>query len=177
MKRLMGHPFIVYLKNKTSRKFEYKSDVSSVVRTKKGYSITFNNGRNYNYGADKVQYYPLVSTREDVHIYENRKLNKTYNAVDNYGRYLILRNGDNCSDPIKNNSDIEICEIKKDTQRSASIIDYFKEILGKSGGVSFDFQSDEIEDKNPNQISSEILLKALDGIDVSDSKSALSKYI
>lgn len=28
----MEHRFIVYLKNKTPQKFEYKSDVSSVVR-------------------------------------------------------------------------------------------------------------------------------------------------
>lgn len=173
----MEHTFIVYLKNKTSLKFEYKSDVSSVVRTDKGYSITFNNGGRYTYGADKVKYYPLVSIRKDVRIYEKGQLNKIYNAVNNYGRYLIFRNGDNYSYPIENSSYIEICDIKKDIDKAVSIIDYFKEILGKSGGVSFDIQSDEIENKNPNQISSDILLKALDGIDVSDTRSAFSKYI
>lgn len=173
----MAHQFIVYLKNKTSLKFEYKSDVLSVVRTDKGYSITFTNGKTYNYGADKVQYYPLRSTREDVRIYESGKLNRTYNAVDNYGRYLIFRDGDNCSYPIENNSKIEICDIKIDTKQAESIIGYFKEILSKSGGVSFDFQADEVENKNPNQVSSEILLKALDALDVSDPRSALSKYI
>lgn len=66
----MKQPFIVYLKNKTSQKFEYKSDVSSVVRTGNGYSITFNNGRSYNYGTDKVQYYLFVSTCQSVYIYE-----------------------------------------------------------------------------------------------------------
>ena len=40
----MDHQFIVYLKNKTSLKFEYKSDVSRVVRTDNGYNITFNSG-------------------------------------------------------------------------------------------------------------------------------------
>lgn len=173
----MVRPFIIYLKNKTSLTFECKTDVLSVVRTDKGYNVTFSNGRNYNYGADKVQYYPFVASREGVRIYERGKLNKRYNAVDNYGRYLILRDGDNCSHPIENNSEIEICNIKNDTKRAESIIDYFKEILNKSGGVSFDLQQDEVEDKSPNKVSSEILLKALDAIDLSDSRSALSKYI
>lgn len=173
----MKHPFIVYLKNKTSQKFEYKSDVSSVVRTDKGYSVTFNNERTYNYGVDKIKYYPFISSRKNVRIYENGKLNKTYNAVDNYGRYLIFRNGDNYSYPIENNFEIEVCDIKKDTKQTESIIDYFKEILSKSGGVSFEFQSDEVKNKNLNQISSEILLKALDDIDISDPRSAFSKYI
>jgi len=90
----MDHQFIVYLKNKTSLKFEYKSDVSRVVCTDTGYSITFNNGKSYNYGTDKVQYYPLVSRREDVRIYQSGKLNDRYNTVDNYGRYLIFRDKD-----------------------------------------------------------------------------------
>ena len=120
----MEYRFIIYLKNKTSQKFEYKSDVSSVVCTDKGYSITFNNGRNYNYGADKVQYYPFVSSRKDVRIYENGKLNKIYNAVDNYDRYLILRNGDNYSYPIENSSDIEICDVKQSVEQAGSIIEY-----------------------------------------------------
>lgn len=173
----MRQPFIVYLKNKTSQKFEYKRDVSFIARTNQGYSITFNSGRSYNYGADKVQYYPFVSSRENVHIYENGKLNKNYNAVDNYGRYLIFRAGDNCSYPIENNSKIEICDMKKDTKQAKTIIDYFKEILSESGGVSFDFPWDEDENNDPNQTSSEILLKALDGINISDSRSAFSKYI
>lgn len=173
----MKHPFIVYLKNKTSLKFEYKSDVSTVVRTQNGYQITFNNGKSYNYGADKVQYYPLVSTREDVRIYENGKLNKAHNTVDNYGRYLIFRNEDCCSYPVENSSDIEICSIKKDTLQSELIIDYFKEILKESGGVSFDIPTEEIESKNPNQVSSEILLKALDSVDLLESRSALSNYL
>lgn len=173
----MRQPFIVYLKNKTSQKFEYKRDVSFIARTNQGYSIKFNNGRSYNYGVDKVQYYPFVFSRENVNIYENGKLNKTYNAVDNYGRYLIFRTGDNCSYPIENNSKIEICDIKKDTKQAKSIIDYFKEILSKSGGVSFDFPQDEVEKKNLNQSISESLLKALDGIDVSEPRSVFSKYI
>ena len=173
----MSQAFIVYLKNKTSQKFEYKSDVSAIVRTDTGYSITFNNGRSYNYGTDKVQYYPLVSTREDVRIYENGKLNTTYNAVDNYGRYLIFRYEDDCSCPVDNNSDIEICDEKKSTYQAESVINYFKEILKKTGGVSFDIPAEETESKNPNQISSEILLKALDNVDLLESRSALSNYI
>lgn len=173
----MAHPFIVYLKNKTSLKFEYKRDVSTVVRTDNGYRITFNNGRSYNYGADKVKYYPLISTRKDVRIYENGKLNKTYNTVDNYGRYLIFRDGDSCSYPIENNADIEICDIKKNIGQAGSVIDYFKEILKRTGEMSFDIPAEETENKNPNQISSEILLKALDDIDILESRSVLSNYI
>lgn len=173
----MKRPFIVYLKNKTSLKFEYKSDVSAVVCTDNGYRITFNNGKSYNYGVDKVKYYPLISTREDVRIYENGKLNKIYNTVDNYGRYLIFRNDDNCTYPVENNADIEICDIKKNIGQAESVIDYFKDILKRTGEVSFDIPAEETENKNPNQISSEILLKALDGIDLLESRSALSNYI
>lgn len=173
----MKHPFIVYLKNKASLNFEYRRDVSTVVRTDNGYRITFNNGKSYNYGADKVKYYPFISILKDVRIYEKGKLNKTYNTVDDYGSYLIFREGDNCSYPIEKNADIEICNIKQDIGKAESIIDYFKEILKRSGGVSFDIPAEEIENKNPNQISSEILLKALDGIDLLESRSALSKYI
>lgn len=173
----MEHRFIIYLKNKTSQKFEYKSDVSSVVRTDKGYIIKFNNGRNYNYGADKVQYYPFVSSRKDVRIYENGKLNKTYNAVDNYGRYLILRNGDNYSCPIENSSDIEICDVKQSVEQAGSIIEYFRDILTNSCEISFEIPSDESENKNVNQISSEMLLKAMGKIDVSEPRSALSNYL
>lgn len=174
----MSRPFIIYLKNKTSLTFEYKSDVSTVIPTGNGYRITFNNnGRSYNYGSDKVQYFPLLSTRKDVRIYESGKLNKIYNTVDNYGSYLIFRNGESYSYPVENNGDIEICDIKKNIVRAASVIDYFKEILGNTGEVSFDIPAEEIENKNPNQISSEILLKALDGIDLQESRSVLSNYI
>ncbi|WP_316752967.1 hypothetical protein [Pedobacter gandavensis] len=146
----MDDPFIVYLKNKTSAKFEYKRDISTVVRTDNGYRITFNNGVSYNYGADKVQYHSLVSRREGVCIYENGKLDKRYNTIDNYGRYLIFRDGDSCSYPIENNANIEICDIKRNNGQTESVINYFKEILKKSGGVSFDIQSEEIDSENPN---------------------------
>ena len=173
----MDHPFIVYLKNKTSLKFEYKTDVSTVVRTDKGYRITFNNGGSYDYGADKVQYHPLVSRREGVCIYENGKLNLRYNTVDNYGRYLIFRNGDSYSGPVENNANIEICDIRKNIGRTESVINYFKAILKESGGVSFDIPSEKTESENPNQISLEILRKALDGLDSLESRTALSNYI
>ncbi len=173
----MNYPFIVFLKNKTSLEFEYKSDVSAIARTDNGYRITFNNGRSYNYGADKVRYYPFVSTREDVRIYKNGKLNEGYNTVDNYDRYLIFRNEEGCSSPVENSAAIEICDIKKDIHQAKSIIDYFKEILQESGGVSFDIPSEEEENKNPNQVSSEILLKALERVDLLESRSVLSNYL
>lgn len=175
----MTRLFIIYLKNKTSLKFEHKSDVSSVVRTDRGYRITFKSGKTYDYGDDKVKYYPLIATRANVRIYEKGKLNKKYNTVDNYGRYLIFRNEENYSYPVENNADIEICDLKKNTAQSESVIDYFKDILKKTGEVSFEIPVEEsiIENKKPNQISSEILLKALDGIDLMESRSALSNYI
>lgn len=172
----MEHRFIVYLRNKTSQKFEYKSDVSSVVRNGNGYSITFNNGRSYNYGADKVRYYPYTSTREDVRIYENGKLNKRYNTVDYYGRYLIFRNADSSSNPVEHSDNIEICDVKQNVEHAGSVIEYFRDILTNSGAISFDIPSDESEKKNVNQVSSEILLKALAKIDVSEPRSALSNY-
>ena len=143
----MKYPFLIYLKNKISLKFEYRKDVSAVTRTDKGYRITFSNGRSYSYGADKVKYYPFISTCENVRIYENGKLNEKYDTVDSYGHYLIFRNGDNNSYPIEKSSDIEICNIKKDTDQAKSIIDYFKEILKKSGGVSFDIPAEETQGK------------------------------
>lgn len=172
----MDHPFIVYLKNKTSLQFEYKKDVSSVIPIDNGYRVTFNNGGSYNYGADNVQYYPLVSKREDVRIYENGKLKK-YNTVFNYGRYLIFGNGNNYSSPVENNADIEVCDIKKNIDQAESVINYFKGILKENNGVSFDIQPEETDNKNSNQISREILLKALEGIDILDSRPVLSKYL
>ena len=173
----MKYKFIVFLKNKTSQKFEYKIDVTDVDYIGNGYCVTFKNGKTYHYAADKVQYYPYLSTREDVHIYEKGNLNSKYSTVDDYGRYLIFQNGDICSGLIENSSDIEICYIKKDICQSESIISYFKEILEKSGEISFDIQSDETDGKNVNQISSEILLKALNNIDLLESRSVLSSYL
>jgi hypothetical protein len=86
--------FIVYLKNKTSHQFEYKSDVSAVVCTGNGYRITFNNGRSYHYGADKVKFYPLVSTREN----NNSAVFNVREKLEKYGYGMIvasLGNNDN----------------------------------------------------------------------------------
>ncbi|SHL16132.1 Superfamily I DNA and/or RNA helicase [Chitinophaga jiangningensis] len=172
----MDHSFIVYLKNKTTLKFEYKGDVSTVVRTDKGFLITFQNGRSYNYGADKVHYYPRISRRENVRIYENGKLNGKYNTVDNYGCYLIFRNGDDCSAPVENNANIEICDVKKITRQTESVISYFRYILKQSNTISFDIPTDEVERKDTNQLSAEILSKAFDNIDIEDSRSVMSSY-
>jgi len=173
----MNYPFIIYLKNKTSTQFEYKRDVSYVVNTDNGYYITFSNGRSYTYGADRVLYYPFVSKKENVHIYERGILNKKYNTVDDYGQYVIFRKGNHCSLPVQKSTDIEICDVKKNTKQAESLINYFKKILEENNNVSFDIQTEETENKNSNQISSEILLKALDSVDILDSRSVLSKYI
>src|SRR5690606_36646196 len=84
---------------------------------------------------------------------------------------------DSSSFPIENNANIEICDIKKNIGQATSVINYFKEILKENGGISFDIQSEETAIENPNQISADILLKALDSIDVLESRSALSNYI
>lgn len=146
----MAQPFIIYLKNKISSEFEQKKDVSAVVRTEKGYQITFNNGKSYHYSAERVKYYPITTTHENVQIKENSRVQIGYNAVDNA------------------------------PSQNRSIIEYFKNILIQSGGVSFDIQSEEseeTEEKDPNRISSEILLKTLDKIDLSETRSALSNYL
>jgi len=176
---LENRPFIIFLKNRTSLQFEYKRDVSEIVRTNNGYSITFNGGRAYNYKSRNVRYYPYISTRKEVRIYENGILNNTYNTVDSYGSYLIFRNEERSSYPVENNADIEIYDQKQNVEQAKSFIDYFKNILKSAGGVSFDFpvEEGEAENKNPNQISSEILLKALENIDLLESRSALSNYI
>lgn len=174
----MSRPFIVFLKNKRSLEFEYKADVLLTEPTVRGlYRITFNNGKSYNYGADRVKYYPLLSSRKNIRIYEKGKLNKIHNIVDDYGRYYIFRNEHSRSRPINNKSDIEICDVVKSVDKVRSIIDYFKKILNSIGEISFDVQTDEIENKNPNQISSEILLKALGDIDLQESRSAFSNYV
>lgn len=169
--------FIIFLKNRISFQFEYRSDISTVIVSEKGYRITFNGGRTYIYGNDKVKYYRLISTREAVRIYEKGKLNSMYDRVDNYGRYLIFRNENSSSYPVENNTDIEICDIKKNIEQAKSVIEYFKDVLKNAGEVSFDIPAEESENKNPNQVSSEILLKFLDGLDLSESRSALSNYI
>jgi hypothetical protein len=50
------------------------------------------------------QKYYIVSTRENVRIHENGRLNKTCSTVDNYGRYLIFRGENNRSSPVENNA-------------------------------------------------------------------------
>ncbi|MGL5563639.1 MAG: AAA domain-containing protein [Tannerellaceae bacterium] len=104
--------------------------------------------------------------------------NKQYNTVDYYDKYLIFRNNSSHSEPIENNDNIEICDLNKDNiKQSENIIEYFKDILIQSGEMSFDIQSEEQENMNPNQISSKILLYALDNIDQKKPKSALTNYI
>lgn len=169
--------FIVYLKNKTSTEFVYSPDVSSIQKTDKGYQIRFANGKKYNYGAEKVRYYPLISSQENVRIYEHGKLNEYYNAVDSYGDYLIFRNGQKSCYPMEKHPNLEICAIKTNIAQSKSILDYFKSILKISKEVSFGMSSDNEENSNPNQISLEILGRALDAIDIFDSRTAFSSYI
>ncbi|MGL5637100.1 MAG: DEAD/DEAH box helicase, partial [Bacteroidales bacterium] len=171
-------PFLIYLKNKTTSEFEYRGDVSEVVRTTAGYQIYFNNDRCYNYGAEKVRFYPYVSTRNDVRIYVDNKPLAHFNTVDFYDRYLIFRNKNSYSNPYENNESIEICDLDKTNIKQSEVaIDYFKEILEQSGGISFDAQSDETETKDVNQISAGILLNALEKIDPAEQKSVLSSYI
>lgn len=175
----MNLSFLVYIKNRTSGKFEYIKNISNAVRTDRGYRITFNNRKSYNYGNDKVKYYPLLSIKKDVRIYERGRLNCEYDTVNSYGSFLIFSNENDHSLPVENNDDIEICEPNKNARQSKSVLDYFRYILKSNGEVSFDIPTNEDDpaDKNPNQISSEILLKALAGIDILEPRSALAKYL
>ncbi|PIE84684.1 MAG: hypothetical protein CSA07_01080 [Bacteroidia bacterium] len=174
----MAKPFIVFLRNRDSLKFEYKRDVSEVKPTEKGYLVTFANGRSYAYGADRVRYYPIVSTRENVRVYIKGRAQK-YHIVDDYDKHLILRGEDTQPYLIEKNGDIEICEVRRGTEQGASVVEYFKEILRGTGGVTFDLPAEEGEGKgaNPNQISADILLKALEDIDLEDGRSVLSPYL
>ena len=63
------------------------------------------------------------------------------------------------------------------TEHTRNIIDYFKDILIQSGGMSSGIKTEAVEKINPNQLSSKILLQALGKIDVSESESALSSYL
>ena len=174
---IIPYPFLIYLKKKGSPQFEYASDVINAKPKGQRCLITFKNGMFYSFGADNVRFYHHISTREDVRIYEDGTLNKEFNIVDNYGKYLIFRSNDSCSEPIDKSSRIEICDIKEDTYRSKSIISYFKEILNGSNDTSFDIKTEDSEGKGPNRISSGILLRALDKIDILESSSALSNYL
>lgn len=171
----MNQPFIIYLKNKLTSRFEYSRNVKYVTLLNNGYRITFTNGRSYNYGADRVKYYPFLYSQNNVRIYVRGKLLSEYSTVDNYGAYLIFRHGNFSSSPFDKNNDIEICSIKQDVIKEKTVFDYFRQILQSIGETSFDIPTDE--NKNPNQISADILLKALDNIDLYESRSALSNYL
>lgn len=174
----MNPPFIVYLRNKNSPDFQYRSTVARVDQTSQGYLITFNNGKSYHYGYNNVKYYPLLSAKENVRIYENGVLNRQFDTVNYYGSYLIFSNEKYYSQPVENNSNIEICAIKEDIEQSRSVLDYFKYILEQNGEISFDFPpADAAENKDISQLSTTIQLRALENIDLQESRSALSNYI
>lgn len=175
----MNLSFLVYLKNRTSGKFEYINNISNVAETDRGYRITFNNGKSYNYGSDNVMYYPLLSIKKGVRIYEKGILNRQFDTVNDYGSLMVFRNENSHSIPVHNNNDIEICEVNKNVKQSKSVLEYFRYILEQNGEISFEYPSSEEDsvNKNPNQISSKILLKAIAGIDILESRSALAKYL
>lgn len=173
----MSQPFIVFLRNKETFEFEYRKEVSRVSFTNTGYRITFPNHKTYNYNSERVRYYPLLSTRENVRIYERGHLNPKYNTVDNYGEYLIFRNHKDSTRPILNSKNIEVCDIKKVSSGIFSIMRYFTSILTKIGAVSFDIETEKAEDKTVEQVCNEILLKSLENIDLQESRSAFSDYI
>ena len=136
------HPFVIYLKNKTSQQFEYKSDIKHISYANQRYRITFRNGGSYSYGSGRVLYYRYKSTQENVGIYENGKLNETFDTVDDYGEYFIFRNTQIHSDPIHKSANIEIYNIKKVTNRDKSIISYFTDILKGANNTSFDIKTE-----------------------------------
>lgn len=173
----MSQPFIVFLRDKETVEFKYTKGITRVSCIKGRYRITFSNHKTYNYNSERVRYYPLLSTRENVRIYERGKLNPQYNSVDNYGMYLIFRNHKDSTHPILNSKNIEICDIKKVSSETFSIMRYFTSILTKIGGVSFDIETGTTEDKTVEQVCNDLLLKSLNNIDLQESRSAFSDYI
>lgn len=176
---MKSSPFILFLKSGNSRNFEYKNNIRSVTPTSKGYRVTFKGGKSYNYATHNVKYYPLLNSQKDVRIYENGQLNRWYDRVDNYGQYLIFRNDGYSSSPTLKNDSIEIYAIKKSVSvdRAKTIIDYFKEILRRVGEVSFEIPTAGGNEKSADQLSAQILFKALDSIDLLEPRSALSSYL
>ncbi|MTG98802.1 AAA family ATPase [Myroides sp. BIT-d1] len=169
--------FIVFLKNKTSLLFEYKSDVTSAVCIGDKYQITFRNGKTYKYGIDKVQYLPLLSTQANVRIYQKGILNTKYDTVHYYGDYFIFTKDKDSSNPIKNDTNIEICPSVQNSEHIKPIIDYFKDIITQSIETSFDVPINDKGNDSPQHISSNILQHAFNSIDILDSRSALTKYL
>ena len=174
---LLPSPYLVYLENKLTQQFEYKSDVIDITLVGRVYRVTFKNGRYYNYSTNKVKCYRLISTKENVRIYQAGKLNGAFDIVDDYGQFFVFRNKNSYSAPIRKSSDIEISDIKQDTQQTQSILNYFKDVLQISTNAPFDIATEEQPSKNANQLSSEILSDALDNIDITETRSALSNYI
>lgn len=171
-------PFIIYIQNKSTAEFQYRGDVSEVVRTINGYQVTFNGERSYTYGPDRVRFFLYTSTRNDVRIYVDGKPLAHFDTADFYDKYIIFRNENSYSKPYENNEHIEICDLDKENIKQGEVVlDYFKEILEQSGGVSFEVQSEETESNDANQISANILLKALNNLDLKEQKSVLSAYI
>lgn len=173
----MKRPYIVYTKNKTESEFTFRTDITSIYPTKDGYRITFNNDRSYNYRASRVKFYQWTESKVNVRIYVDGVLNRSYDTVDYYGSLLILRNERYSSLPLENGPHIEVLENKLDFKKEIQTLDYFKNILSQSIDTSFDIPLEVEEKANPNQVSSTILLKALEEIDLGDSRSALSNYI
>ncbi|MGL5681946.1 MAG: AAA domain-containing protein [Marinifilaceae bacterium] len=170
-------PYIIFIKDKVTAEFYYRKDVTEVIRTPNGYRITFNNSKSYNYGEDRVKLYPYLFTQTDVLIYESGTRNSEYTIVDNYGEYLILRNQQECSFPIKNDSNVEICGINRNLNRFETILSYFKEIITLPNQLSFAIPEDRNLDNDISHKGAKILLKALDNIETMDSRNVFSKYI
>ncbi len=169
--------FLVYIKDKTSPEFEYKSNAVSIVRNGALYAVTYANGKSYNYTSESIKLYPLISTVDNVRIYINQVRHSSYDKVDDYGKYIVCRGERYRSLPMVRNSSVEIYPLNFDIRPTQSIIDYFKDIVQNSLPSAVDANYAEQTSANANEATSKIVKQTLENIDLQDSRSALFNYV
>lgn len=174
----MDRSAIIFLKNKHSDKLEYAPNVRSIEHRGKLYHITFDSGKWYSYSAENVRIYPLKRTHRSVRLYLGARLIGAYEALDDYGAYLIGRYTDGQTPPMERHRRMEICPITTDTARAQQLLDYYRCVLEQGLEPPHDLPSDE-ESRSPadRETLTAIQLSVLERIDLSDSRPALQHYI
>ncbi len=168
--------FILCLRNSKTQKFEYKRDVESVSRQGKLYAVAFKNDKTYFYGEDKVRYYPLLSTRENVRIYVDGVQQGGVDRLYDYGLLYIFASENHIANPIPKRGNIEICDAKESLDNTLLTLEYFKTIVSK---VATSFAADVTPEdgRSISQIGAEMVVKALEEIDPKEIRTVFSNYI
>ncbi len=169
--------YLIFLRSALLQEHFYKPQAIDATPEGAICRVTFQSGRIYDYSASNVKVYPLISTKENIRIYQNGRCLSQYNIIDDYGIYCIFRGKDHASSPIRKSNEIEIYEIKHDLKRLKSILSYFKEIINTSKSLSFDIQREENNSKDINNVSSDIIKKALGNINLEEVRSILPHYL